>query len=411
MSKTKNILQKIEAKSNRISHPQERSRFFARKKNMCYYKDTKIKTNTTMKVEKNTLPEDILGSIEIPVESEVPTIWEETLKEKLEQRSQEFSQENDTDVVYPLSLEEFSETSTTSEEISPNQEIVMLGIVERSDTVKIEEEQKSEFQSDIVYEKKSHTILNSIKFLLKYATTSGIIFALLLFTTNFQAYYAIGYSIVFKQKMIQKQEGLLNSVEAGNIVNEDTQLNSAEEEYIVEERNFHSLENFVAKSQNQNVNLDITITPYENRIVIPKIGKNIPLLDVKEPKVSGLDELNDIFMKELESGVVRYPGSAKPGNPGNAFIFGHSSNFPWLEGEYNDVFALLDNVVYGDEIVVYYGQEKYTYKIYEKRVIKPGDVSVLKKNTDISEITLMTCWPIGTDLNRLVVIGELVTDQ
>lgn len=117
-------------------------------------------------------------------------------------------------------------------------------------------------------------------------------------------------------------------------------------------------------------------------------------------------------MDELENGVIRYPGSAKPGEKGNSFIFGHSSNFPWMEGEYNDVFALLDKVVYDDEVIVYYGQEKYVYKIQRKEVIRPGDVSVLKNNTDDrSEITLMTCWPIGTTLNRLILIGELVDIQ
>ncbi|MDD2870924.1 MAG: sortase, partial [Candidatus Gracilibacteria bacterium] len=60
------------------------------------------------------------------------------------------------------------------------------------------------------------------------------------------------------------------------------------------------------------------------------------------------------------------------------------------------------------EIVVYYGQEKYTYKIREKKVITPGDVSVLERNKKKSEITLMTCRPIGTTLNRLIVVGELI---
>jgi sortase (surface protein transpeptidase) len=36
-------------------------------------------------------------------------------------------------------------------------------------------------------------------------------------------------------------------------------------------------------------------------------------------------------MKELEKGIIRYPGSAKPGENGSSFIFGHSSNFPWIK--------------------------------------------------------------------------------
>jgi len=113
-------------------------------------------------------------------------------------------------------------------------------------------------------------------------------------------------------------------------------------------------------------------------------------------------------MKELEKGIIRYPGSAKPGENGSSFIFGHSSNFPWIKWDYNDVFSLLDKVVYNDEVIVYYWQEKYTYKIKEKKVITPWDVSVLERNKDKSEITLMTCWPIWTTLNRLIVTWELI---
>jgi len=42
-----------------------------------------------------------------------------------------------------------------------------------------------------------------------------------------------------------------------------------------------------------------------------------------------------------------------------------------LEGAYNDVFALLDKVVFDDVVIVYYNQKKYTYKIREKKVITP----------------------------------------
>lgn len=38
----------------------------------------------------------------------------------------------------------------------------------------------------------------------------------------------------------------------------------------------------MAHTKENGINLNIEITPYENRIVIPKIGKNIPLIDVKK---------------------------------------------------------------------------------------------------------------------------------
>ena len=41
------------------------------------------------------------------------------------------------------------------------------------------------------------------------------------------------------------------------------------------------------------------ITPYENRIIIPKLGKNIPLLDVYHDLDANYIEMHKIFMEEL----------------------------------------------------------------------------------------------------------------
>lgn len=93
---------------------------------------------------------------------------------------------------------------------------------------------------------------------------------------------------------------------------------------------------------------------------------------------------------------------------GNAFIFGHSSNYPWVKSDYNDIFALLDNLETGDEIIVYYNQKKYTYLVTDRAVVKPGDVKTLEsRDPNKKELSLMTCWPIGTTLERLIIFAEL----
>ncbi|QFR39537.1 sortase [Candidatus Gracilibacteria bacterium 28_42_T64] len=283
-------------------------------------------------------------------------------------------------------------------------------LIDSQDTEIIPDEIKEEKK----YIKKSSKFITGILFLFKYMATSSLIFALLLVTTNYSAYINVAKSYIFQEELENKSAGLINSVKASNI-KEKIKTEVVEKNRAIEKENTtpvgrNSIKNLVALSNKNELDLNIEITPYENRIVIPKIGKNIPLLDITNRKISGENELNDIFMKELENGVIRYPGSAKPGKDGNAFIFGHSSNFPWIKGEYNDVFSLLDKVQYEDEIIVYYGQKKYTYKIREKKVITPGDISILKRNNDKSEITLMTCWPIGTTLNRLIVTGELIEE-
>ena len=119
--------------------------------------------------------------------------------------------------------------------------------------------------------------------------------------------------------------------------------------------------------------------------------------------------MHAIFMEELKKGVVRYPGTAEPGQVGNAFIFGHSSNYPWVVSEYNDVFALIDTLEKGDEIIVYYNQKKFVYRVTDRATVNPGDTEVLSaRDPRKKEISLMTCWPVGTTLERYIIFGELV---
>lgn len=261
-----------------------------------------------------------------------------------------------------------------------------------------------------IKEKKHNYVIGWFVFLWKYIVTSSLIFGLLLVTTNYSAYINIAKSYVLKDQVESTTKWILNSVEASNL------KEKVSEEELAENKKEESNQKLTIKKykkdlDKENIDLNIEITPYANRVIIPKIWRNVPLVDIKNKNIGGENELNDIFMKELEKWIIRYPGSSKPGEDGTSFIFGHSSNFPWMKWNYNDVFSTLDNVVYWDEVIVYYWQKKYTYKIREKKVITPGDVSVLERNKDKSEITLMTCRPIWTTINRLIVTWDLIEKE
>ena len=245
----------------------------------------------------------------------------------------------------------------------------------------------------------------SLVFLSKYLLTSFSIFLMLMVTTNYKAYINIANSYIQKDEMVAVNNSLINSVKATNITNDDDKkdnVKSKKDDAILN----NSLKTFV-NIKEEKPSLDIDITPYENRIIIPKIWKNIPLVDIKNRTVSWQSELNDIFMKELENWVIRYPWSVKPWELWNSFIFWHSSNFPWIDWDFNDVFSTLNNVDFWDEIIVYYNQKKYVYTIKQKNVISPWNVSIFKWNKTKAQVMIMTCWPIWTTLNRLVVTWEL----
>lgn len=102
-------------------------------------------------------------------------------------------------------------------------------------------------------------------------------------------------------------------------------------------------------------------------------------------------------------------GTAMPGEEkGNIFIYGHSSAYD--NPQYGKIFATLNNLQKGDAVEIYYQDKNYQYEVSGKKVVEEDDLSVLEK-TGKEQVTLMTCWPIGTSEKRLVVIAERVQDM
>lgn len=138
-------------------------------------------------------------------------------------------------------------------------------------------------------------------------------------------------------------------------------------------------------------------------LVIDSLGIKAPVLYV--------DQVNeDRFQETLQRGVVHYPGTAKPGEPGNVYIFGHSSDNAWAKGKYKTVLALLPRIEIGAKIHLSNAAgEKFIYEVKEKRVVEKDDFSVLSQGGKQKKLlTLQTSYPVGTSLQRYVVIAELL---
>ena len=160
--------------------------------------------------------------------------------------------------------------------------------------------------------------------------------------------------------------------------------------------------------------IDLTPSGYENRVRIPSIGVNHKIVkpDFGLETLVGQDwnELDRIIADALENGIVHYPGTASPGEKGNVFLTAHSSNVFFRPSPYNTTFARLPEIKEGADIFVTYGQKEFHYKVTSKREVKPSNVSVLEQG-DKKAMTLMTCTPVGTTINRLVVSAELVEES
>jgi sortase A len=135
----------------------------------------------------------------------------------------------------------------------------------------------------------------------------------------------------------------------------------------------------------------------------------ISSLNVAAPIIYSDGRTEDDFQAALVNGTVHYPGTAYPGQPGNVYIFGHSSDYIWSKGNYKTVFATLPNIKIGAVIQISDNNGKiFNYVVTKTKVVSPKDTSVLSQDTDSKKIlSVQTSYPVGTAFKRFVVIAQL----
>ncbi|GIW13412.1 MAG: hypothetical protein KatS3mg062_0851 [Tepidiforma sp.] len=133
------------------------------------------------------------------------------------------------------------------------------------------------------------------------------------------------------------------------------------------------------------------------RVVVPSAGIDAPVAEVGVVVEDGVARWETAW-----HAAGHHLDSAMPGQPGNMVISGHVSV---ADRRNLAVFATLDRVRAGDEVVVYAGERGYRYVVESLTVVDPDAVEVLRGDGGAT-VTLVTC---TRDLkHRLVVTGRLV---
>lgn len=136
----------------------------------------------------------------------------------------------------------------------------------------------------------------------------------------------------------------------------------------------------------------------ENRIIIPKIGVDIPY---------GLGEAS------LDTGAEwRYPERGSPTIGGNFIIAAHRFILATTPGEtlVKSPFYHIDKLVVGDQIIIDYEGKRYGYSVSKIYEVKPTQVEI-ESPSETAKLTLYTCSLGGTSDGRVVIeagpIGEV----
>jgi len=141
-----------------------------------------------------------------------------------------------------------------------------------------------------------------------------------------------------------------------------------------------------------------------NALEIPKIG-------IEAPMVFSTSTEKQLLAKDLDTGVVYYPGSVYPGQSGQIVILGHSAPVGWPKVKYDWIFSEINKLEAGDKILIDLNNKQYTYIVKSTKIIQKGaEVPQDGFSPDSSVLTLISCWPPGKDYQRIAVQAVLAPE-
>lgn len=135
--------------------------------------------------------------------------------------------------------------------------------------------------------------------------------------------------------------------------------------------------------------------PEGNRIVIPDIRVDMPIIEGKDEKA-------------LNLGVWHRPNTGRPG-VGNMVLTGHRVGYAFLPEDIRNSISFynLDKLEENDYVIVYWEGNEYDYEIYGSEIVNPNDIYIENKEGD-ERLTLYTCHPLGELSKRLVYYAKRV---
>jgi len=142
--------------------------------------------------------------------------------------------------------------------------------------------------------------------------------------------------------------------------------------------------------------------------VIPQIDLDSPIVPIGWVAVEQ-EGIRTRVWEVADYVVGWHETSSRPGQTGNIVLNGHHN----IKGE---IFRYLVDLEPGDQVYVYAKDDRYTFAVTEKHILKEKGESleVRRENAKWIEptiderLTLITCWPYTNNTHRLIVVARPV---
>lgn len=188
------------------------------------------------------------------------------------------------------------------------------------------------------------------------------------------------YTSYWQQKVLSDYDNLDN-VFSSELENTTEPIGSVEVEVAVETP--PAAENSTPSSKPKEVIQPIGV------LKIDKIKVNLPILE-------------GATQKNLKIGAGWMKETTKLGEVGNTALAAHRSH------TFGRFFNRLDEMEIGDKVRINVQGKDYQYEVFNKIIVKPTDISVLNRNKKDKILTLITCHPMYTATDRLIIQAKII---
>ncbi|HZQ78313.1 MAG TPA: class E sortase [Acidimicrobiia bacterium] len=131
----------------------------------------------------------------------------------------------------------------------------------------------------------------------------------------------------------------------------------------------------------------------------------VPVVKIGEIQIPRIGLVHPIFegvtLTVIDRGPGHWPGSAVPGQLGNAVFAGHRVT-------HTHPFLRINELEPGDEIIFKMDNGTFTYKVTGHQIVTPRDVHIVDPTPDAT-LTLFACHPPHQAIQRYVVRGVFVS--
>lgn len=251
-----------------------------------------------------------------------------------------------------------------------------------------------------------------------FALFFGAVFVIILIFTNFNL-FASNFLALFEE------ETHPIAPIANSIVSEDNNISSIvdtaeqdilEIQWLLKNYQQTASVNALAPSTEETLqshlmdyNFSFNTVPPVDRIIVPSLGLDVPI--ISNEHMAPVDFAKADFDKELNEWVVKYPTTPAPWQEGNTLLFGHTSYVVWKDNPYGTIFKDLPKLKDSTLIQILRKGNLYEYKVVDLFIVNPKQVNnqyMTYQNAGGSYITLMGCYPLGTDNKRIMVVAKLL---